>query len=273
MMSSSGTKSNNNSDKGNRKREMNIGTMPEVEIADPRYAFRGLTYGQWAAIRWNDVLSAQPDNYYDPGRGMIFLRGAIDTAYHETDPIKRIYAGQTNESRIKISQDTAILVPVITTTVVKDDNYQGVILKDEISLRYSARLDTVNGGDLFARIKKKPDDTIYRLVDDLNNYIVESEFFPLLVDENAPYKDMMDGKFPPGPQYAVTVGVYVIISKLPEGTYRLEFGGKGVGKYFTHSIYDIEVSKPKVKLNDISSNGTMMGKWEDKHFSTKRSIE
>ncbi|HJT86072.1 MAG TPA: hypothetical protein VJ697_16455 [Nitrososphaeraceae archaeon] len=263
MMSSSGTKS---------KGEKIVSTIEGVEIADPKYVFRGLTYGQWVAIRWNDVLSAQPDKYYDPGRGMVFLRGGFDTSYRETDPIKRIYAVQTKGSRIKISQDTALLVPIITTTLVKDDTYQGVVLKDEISLRYSARLDTVNGGDLFARIKKKPDDKVYKLVDDLNDYIIETEFFPLLVDENSPYKDIMDGKFPPGPQYAVSVGVYVIISKLPLGTFRIEFGGKGVGKYFTHSIYDIEVIEPKVKLNDISDAGSLMGKW-DENFATKRSLE
>ena len=48
------------------------GPLKNVEIADPTKIFRGLTYGEWAEIRWNYVLSARPDNYYDPGRGMIF---------------------------------------------------------------------------------------------------------------------------------------------------------------------------------------------------------
>jgi hypothetical protein len=246
------------------------GPLKNVEIADPTKVFRGLTYGDWAAVRWNYVLSARPDNYYDPGRGMIFLRGSIDAVYYDPDPLKRIYSGQTIDNRIKISEDTAILIPVITTTFVLDDTYQGVTMKDQISLRNSARQDTVNGGDLFARIKAKPDDTVHQLVDDLNKYIVETSYFPLMVDENAPYKDMMDGKFEPGPHYAVSVGVYVIISKLPQGTiYRLEFGGKGVGRYFTHSIYDIEVIAPVPPLNDISATGkSMMEEWNN--FSSVR---
>jgi hypothetical protein len=240
------------------------GPLKNVEIADPTKVFRGLNYGEWAAVRWNYVLSARPDNYYDPGRGMIFLRGSIDAVYFDPDPLKRIYSGQTIDNRIKISEDTAVLLPIITTTFVIDDTYQGVTMKDEISLRNSARQDTVNGGDLFARIKVKPDNKIHQLVDNLNNYVVETPYFPLYVDENAPYKDMMDGKFEPGPHYAVSVGVYVIISKLPKGTYRLEFGGKGVGRYFTHSIYDIEVTDSLPLLNDISATGrSMMARWNN----------
>ena len=138
-------------------------------------------------------------------------------------------------------------------------------MKDQIALRNSARQDTVNGGDLFARIKVKPDNKIHQLVDNLNNYVIETSYFPLYVDENAPYRDMMDGKFEPGPHYAVSVGVYVIISKLPKGkTYRIEFGGKGVGRYFTHSIYDIELTDPLPLLNDISVKGkSMMARWDD----------
>src|SRR5215213_3099927 len=115
------------------------GPLKNVEIADPTQVFRGMNYGEWAAVRWNYVLSARPDNYYDPGRGMIFLRGSIDGVYYDPDPLKRIYSGQTIDNRIKISEDTAVLLPIITTTFVIDDTYQGVTMKDEISLRNSAR--------------------------------------------------------------------------------------------------------------------------------------
>jgi hypothetical protein len=51
---------------------------------------------------------------------------------------------------------------------------------------------------------------------------------------------------------------------LPKGTYRLEFGGKGVGRYFTHSIYDIEVTDSLPLLNDISATGkSMMARWNN----------
>ncbi|MGI9010204.1 MAG: hypothetical protein ACR2F1_03335 [Nitrososphaeraceae archaeon] len=232
--------------------EKSNSNIPNLKIADPRYAFRGLTYGDWVAVWWNHFFSAQPDNYYDPGRGIVFLRGSVEYTY-EDEPAKRVYTGQTKELGLRISKGTALFFPVITSLFVIDDKYQGVMMNNQLSIRSAARLDTLTGGTLWARIMSE-DGKIYPLVEKLDHFLVESPLFTLLVDESNPFKTKMDGPIEAGLHHGVSVGVYILISDLSEGKkYRLEFGGKGVGRYFTNSIYDIEVSREPEPLLDISS--------------------
>jgi len=195
---------------------------------------------------------------------MVFLRGSVDYAYKDSSS-KRIYSGQTKEMAYQVFQGTAIFVPVITSINVMGEKYQGVTMQNEISLRNSTRRDTVNGGNLFARIKKSGDDTIFSLVEDLNYFYTESPFFPLSVDENNPFRDKMDGPLEAGQYNAVSGGVYIIISDLGVGKYRLEFGGAGVPDYFTHSIYDIEIISSVKELKDVSNNTgiSRMSDWKD----------
>ena len=235
--------------------------IPGLTIADPHYAFRGLTYGDWITVWWNNFFSSQPDNYYDPAGGIVFLRGSVEYAY-EDDPDKRIYAGQTKDLGLTIPEGTAVFFPVITSLFVIEDKYQGIMMNNQLSIRSVARMDTVTGGDLWARIMMtdkagKKDGKMYPLVDDLNDFLVESSFFTLLVDEDNPFKSKMDGPITAGIHYGVSVGIYILISNLQANSqYRLEFGGKGVGRYFTHSVYDINVTDAPRKLNDVSIDNT-----------------
>jgi hypothetical protein len=231
-----------------------------LKIADPHYVFRGMTYGQWAGVRWNQVLSAQPDDFYDEGRGIVFLRGAAGTGHLVEDEPDRqsaktsnIYSAQTSQSRLKLPEGTAVFVPVVDTVFVIGDEYRGSIMKDEIATRFTARTDTVHGGDIWAKIKVKPNDKSRPLVKDLNYFYTESPLFSLRVSEKNPFKDKIDVPIKAGNYFGVTVGIYVIISYLPPNKrYHLEFGGQGVGGYFSNSMYDIEVIPNKTQLNDTS---------------------
>jgi hypothetical protein len=203
--------------------------IPELKIADPHYAFRGLTYGDWITVWWNNFFSAQPDNYYDPAGGIVFLRGSVEYTY-EDDPAKRIYAGQTKDLGLTIPKGTALFFPVITSLFVIEDKYQGIMMNNQLSIRSVSRLDTATGGDLWARImikdEKDGDGKIYPLIDssdrmDLNDFLVESPFFTLLVDDDNPFKSKMDGPIAAGIHYGVSVGVYILISNLQENRYRL----------------------------------------------------
>ena len=137
---------------------------------------------------------------------------------------------------------------------VLDDEYQGFIMKDEISMRNIARRDTVNGGPIGIRITgPSPSDKSYHLVNDLNDFYIESPLFPLRVSEKNPYKYTMETPLEAGQYYAVTVGVYVIISNWPKGLFRLSVFGRGVGKYLSRVIYDIQVIDDcDFRLEDIS---------------------
>jgi len=200
-------------------------------------------------------MSDQPDiNYGESGgKGMVFLRANVEYA-HKDDPQRLAYALMTRDSRLRIREDTALFVPVINTMFVLDEEYQGMIMKDEISMRNIARRDTVYGGPVGVRITGPyPQDDSYPLVNDLNDFYIESPLFPLRVSEKNPYKYTMETPLEAGQYYAVSVGVYVIISNWPKGIFRLSIFGRGVGKYLTRAIYDIEVIDDcDFKLEDIS---------------------
>lgn len=223
-----------------------------VNIVDPHAVFRGLTYGQWAGVWMNQLFSDRPDINYLGEKGMIFLRGNLQYAYDE-DPAHPVFSTMTKESAIKVLSDTGIFVPVINTKFVLDNEYQGQVMNHEISMRNTARRDTVNGGDLGVRIRRKPSNTEYPLVSNLNDFYVESPLFTLTIPETSAYKDSMETPIETGVYQCITAGIFIIISGLPVGTYRLSMLGKGVGKYLTKSVYDIEVIGQSGLLKDIST--------------------
>jgi hypothetical protein len=229
-----------------------------LKIADPHFVFRGLTYGQWAAVWMNQLFSDSPETGYSSGKGkdVVFLRGNIEYGYKQ-DPEHSTYSTITLENRLRIMQDTAVFVPVITTEFVLDDIYQGQIMKDEITMRNTARRDTVESGNIGVRIKEagKRSEIAHALVPDLNDYYVESPLFQLSVSEKNPYKHIKEFTYDPGIYHMVVTGIVVIISNWPEGVIRLSVSGRGVGTYLTKSVYDIEVSSGESKLADISHPG------------------
>jgi hypothetical protein len=235
------------------KNQMEFGTLPDFEIADPRYVFRGLTYGQWVGVWLNNLLSEKPDIVYHEGKSMAFLRGNVEYSYdQQVDPKRRVWSLMTREQKIKIREDTAVFIPVICTMFSLGDTYQGEVFNDELSMRNYARRDTVNGGKIAVEIRKKPSNNPGKLVDDLNDYYIETPLFPLSVPQASAYRSTVESPVEPGPYLSVVAGVFVIISSLKKGIYRLSFYGRGVGKYLTRSVYDIEVTEGEAKLPDVS---------------------
>jgi hypothetical protein len=233
--------------------EINHDNIQGLTIADPNVAFRGLTYGQWVAVWMNQVMSGEPDiQYTGRGKGFSFLRGNIEFGYKQ-DPAHAVFDTMTVENRLRIFQDTAVFVPVITSMFYNEDVYQGQIMKDEISMRNTARRDTVDGGSVGVTIRVAGNNSNYSLVNDLNDFFVESPLFPLSVSENNPYKETKESPMEAGQYQAVTVGIFVIISHWPTGVFRLSVFGRGVGNYLSKSVYDIEVSANSFKLTDISA--------------------
>ena len=230
--------------------------MADFEIADPKNVFRGLTYSQWVAIWLNNLFSDKPDINYRGGKSIAFLRGNVEYSYDEQEePKKSVFSSLTQEQRVQIQEDTAVFVPIISTMFSLGDEYQGQVLNDELSMRSFARRDTVEGGEIGAEIRKSPENTSKKLVDDLNDFYVETSLFPLSVSENSKIRYTIESPIQPGPHQALVAGVFVIISSLKKGTYRLSFYGKGVGRYLTRSVYDIEVTEGKGTLTDVSGRG------------------
>jgi hypothetical protein len=252
----------------------------DFQIADPNSVFRGLTYGQWAGVWLNNLLSEKPDFVYREGKGMAFLRGNVEFTYSAPeDPKKEIFSLITQEKRITIQKDTAVFIPVICTMLGLGDEYLSQVLNDELSLRSAARRDTVNGGEVGLEIRAAPSNTGTKMVEDLNDFYIETPLFPLYVPKASAYRNVFQSPVEPGNYQALMTGIFVIVSRLEAGNYRLSFYGRGLGKYLTKSVYDIEVLDDEALLPDISGRGTstgpfaknlmdFVGNWKDKD-STK----
>jgi len=263
-----------------------ITALADYEVVDPKTVFRGLTYGQWVAVWYNNLLSVEPDVVYRGGNGMAFLRGNVE--YQGTEYQKGVVAKQEafyssiDERRIRIQKDTAVFVPVITSQFLVGDEYQGVVLNDELALRAAARRDTVSGGEIAARIKKPGSDTMTALVPDkdLNEFYIETSLFPVTVSKGSTYIGTRGTTIAPGVYYALVAGIFVILVNFEEGLYRIAFSGRGVGNYLTKSQYDVIVYKDMARLDDVSKGPKgftwpigkigyvdpldFVGKWKDK---------
>jgi hypothetical protein len=253
----------------------------DYEVVDPKSVFRGLTYSQWVAVWYNNLLSVEPDVVYRGGNGMAFLRGNVQyqtTAYQKgVDSKQEAFYSSIKERRIMIQQDTAVFVPVITTQFLIGDEYQGVVLNDELALRAAARRDTVNGGQIAARIKKYDSDTMTRLVRkrDLNDFYIETPLFPVTVPKGSTYIGTRGTTIASGVYQALVAGIFVILNNFQKGLYRIAFSGRGVGNYLTKSEYDLRVYEDRARLDDVSGGAVsgeigyvdpldFVGKWKDK---------
>ena len=261
---------------------MGVIILADYDIVDPRSVFRGLTYGQWVGVWYNNLMSERPDIVYREGNSIAFLRGNVEyqkedvDGKQDVDGKREVFSTLTREHRLRIQEDTAVLVPVITTQIQIGDEYQGEVLNSQLALRAAARRDTVNGGEIAARIKKYPSDTMTRLVPDLNDFYIETVLFPLSVPASSAYRRTIEGTpIEPGQYQALVAGIFVIIVNLKEGVYRIAFSGRGVGNYLTKSEYDIRVYKGRARLDDVSGEGgpSLLGfdnplgfvaKWKDK---------
>jgi hypothetical protein len=234
-----------------------LALVNKYKIADPKEVFRGLTYGQWVGVWYNNLMSEYPDIVYREGKSMAFLRGNVEFAYEKQEdsenPQNRIFSSMTNEQRIIIQDDTALFIPVISTMLSLGDAYQGQTMNDELSLRYAARRDTVNGGAVGAQIKEGMGAFTRLVPNELDDYYVETPLFPLAVSESSSIRKTIEDPLEPGPYQAVVAGIFVIIYNLEPGNYRLAFYGRGVGRYTTRSVYDIDVREGKSNLKDISN--------------------
>jgi hypothetical protein len=222
--------------------------MKSMNVIPPHQNFRGLPYGYWAGLWWKWLLSEEPDVY----RGdMLFLRGNVDYrplggaegVPRHLDP-GSIYdrTGKRGES---IWERTPVFFPVLNAVFWLGGIYDGIKLESEEDIRSAARKDMNEGGLIWARIRNKEETKPRMIVGNLNDYLVESPEFSLKVSRHSALREKMEHSLHPGIYQCVTIGYYLLISYLSPSTYRIEFGGKGRGDYYTKASYDITVHKRK----------------------------
>lgn len=231
----------------------------KIDVVKPNENFRGMSYSEWAMTWSNWLFSEKPDDY--DGGDMLFLRGNVNYSPvgdsnqgpRYIDP-KGLY-DRTGKNAQRIFEDTAIFIPIITFTLSLNEIYEGVELKGPEQLRYYANIDIDRGSDMWATIMKKGEASPKKIVPNIKDYRMMTSIFRFIVPENSQLKDKADYPVHPGTYDAITVGYFLIIRSLPPSTYRINFGGKGVGSYYTNSVYDVVVhGKRNDTLVDKSSS-------------------
>jgi hypothetical protein len=231
----------------------------KIDVVPATENFRGMSYGDWAVL-WNKwLLSEEPDNY--AGSDVLFLRGNVDYKVvggttggpRHSDP-KGFY-DKTGKKGEQIFEGTAIFFPVVNAQLNIGEIYDGRLIKDEEGMRFVARKDIDEGGAMWATITRKGDKKATRIVKNLRDYRVESPLFKLVVSQMSQLRDRMESPLETGIYDSVTVGYYVLIRSLPPSIYRIHFGGKGRGSYYTDSVYDITVHGKKKGDSVIDRSG------------------
>jgi hypothetical protein len=236
-----------------------------LEIVPPNENFRGMSYGEWAA-EWNKWLFSEDPDTYDGGN-LLFLRGNVDYRPVGNQPDSPRYVDseaiydKTGKNKETIIEGTAVFIPILTSVLFLSDNYEGKIIKDEQELRYFINKDTDNTGEIWAAIKRKGEKNPIKLVKNLKQYRFESPLFKIKVSPNSLLRNKMEIAVKPGVYDGITAGYYIMIKSLPPSTYRLIFGGTGVGVYRTNSVYDIDIIKKEKERTKDTSNAIINSKY------------
>jgi hypothetical protein len=232
--------------------------MGYYEIVSPNANFRGRSYGEWASEWWNWLVSEDPDSYSRNNR-IVFLRANID--YDFVEGRGRIHTGKhydrTKARRIEIYDDTAVFFPVIEAEFSYGDPYpedKTRIIRTEAEMRYLARRDIDEGGQLGATIRKG-DGPRNPIVHNIKNHRAESPLFRLAVSRKNPLRYKMEVIHGHGTFYAVTDGYWILLRYLRASNvlYEIHFEAEGRATQYS-ATYNIFVKpRPNDAVQDKSS--------------------
>ena len=210
-------------------------------VLKPSENYRGLCYSD-LIIMWHRWLMSQNPDQNNEG-DILFLRGNI--GYHQNNSTYL-------RSSVEIQEGTAILVPIITTHY-KIGEYYKTEIKDEFDLRKAIKEHVDAASDIWATLQiiNKPK-KILKLVSNLKLFRMESMPFELKVSEENPFLDKMDEPNIPGTYTALVGGYFVLLYDLPTSLYRIRFGGIGMDKFYTDSLYEIKITPNEKTIKDNS---------------------
>jgi hypothetical protein len=238
----------------------------KIDVVHPNNNFRGMSYSDWVIV-WNKWLMSEDPNTYDGG-DILFLRGNVDYrplrgvngAPRHIDP-QALY-DRTGEQGETVFQGTAVFIPIITTIMILGYRDNGVKISNEENLRYAANREISEGGAMWATVLSKGMRKPSKIVNDLKDYRIESPLFKLTISKKSLLKDKTEQPLNVGTYDVISAGYFLIIRSLKPSIYRIFFGGKGRGEYFTNAVYDITVKgKKKDSVLDKSGYKFFIQKW------------
>jgi hypothetical protein len=247
----------------------------KYSVVSPQENFRGLSYGCWAGRWWNWLLGDEPDIY----RGdMLFLRGNLDyKPVGDGGPVHidpNSFLDRTGKKGEKIFENTPIFFPVSNTVFrIGLDQFDGRLIETEQDARLASIRDNQESKAMWATISSS-DNKPRKIVNHLQDYLVESPLFDLKISGKSPIRKTMDVALEAGSFTSLTVGYYILIRSLAPSTYRIRFGTDGRGAYHTDAVYDITVQgKKKLPVDDsheyVSTWKRNPNSWHKEHPGCK----
>jgi hypothetical protein len=188
-------------------------------IVPPEQNFRGLSYGDWASVFWNWLLSDLEQ------RGSVyFLRGNVDLEA----PIVR-----TERETATIYSDAGIFFPIICTVTSKLDHPKAI--SDMMRRKHSAE-------------SERTPLALRAVIDNIEipnpeNYYAETPEFILSVPKSYPLRKQFKPTFRTGKAAAVSAGYWILLRPLPIGEHTINFEGADRDGFKTSGIYTICVVK------------------------------
>jgi hypothetical protein len=222
----------------------------KLKVLDDKYVvktsenYRGLSYADIIVTWQRWLLSENPDEHQYGD--ILFLRGNIGYHQSNSDYLKCF---------IEISEGMSILVPIVTTHFTIGESYKGTIINNEFYLRKAVREHVDAAGPFWATLEKMgKNHKMFKLVPNLESFRVESMPFELEVSEENPFLDKMDEPNYPGKYTALVSGYFVLLRDLPVSSYRIRFGGYGMDKFYTDSLYEINIISKERTGKDLSGS-------------------
>jgi hypothetical protein len=216
-----------------------------IDVIPISQNFRGMSYGQWATVWDNWLMSEDPDS--NVRKDILFLRGNLDYSPvgvgHKNPRFMRHNSildrsGKYGES---IFSNTAVFIPVLTSRYSLGDIYDGRRITDKVGLRDAVNTDTDESLKIWAVITNLKNQKSSPIVDDLHEFRLESPAYKLTIATKGKLRNKTEFFTKPGIYDSIVAGFFLLIRRLPVGRYRLRFGGEGRGKYHTDSMYDLSV--------------------------------
>jgi len=227
-----------------------------VDVIPVNENFKGLSYGLWASIWDNWLLSEDPEN--TNRKDIVFLRGNLNySPVSSNSEYPRFSDSSGALVRIGhnaevIFEDTAIFIPILTAQYSLGDIYDGKRLNNEQELREAVNRDSDESLCLWATLTANK--RASKIVNDLRKFRIESPLFKLVITNKSKLSGRTQDAAKPGIYDTVVGGFFVIIRSLPRGRYWLEFGGRGRSNYNTNSIY--EITAHGLRSNVIADNSS-----------------
>jgi hypothetical protein len=229
----------------------------KLDVVSPNENFKGMSYSDWTSIWANWLWSADPDNY--DGGDMLFLRGNINYgpvggivgAPRFTDT--KSFYDRTGDNGEKINEKTGILVPILTSQLNIGSIFDGKKISSREKLRYYVNKDIDRMYSAWATILHNGDKKPVKIVTNMRAFKVQSQVFKFSIPNDSLLNTKSEMPEEVGEYDSIVGGYFIILRTLPPSSYRIVFGGKGPGTYYTNAVYDIKVEgRKKERLVDLS---------------------